>query len=69
MTTEWRKLPIVQRIRLVEDLLDSIAAEQEALPLSKEQRAKLDRRLDSYASDGGQDRLLADAIVDIRATL
>ena len=56
MTTELRRLPIDQRIRLVEDLWDSIAAEQEALPLSKAQRAELDRRLDSYESDGSQGR-------------
>ena len=67
MTAELRNLPIDERIRLVEDLWDSIAAEQEALPLTKEQRAELDRRLDSYEGDGSQGRLLADVVANIRS--
>ncbi len=66
MTAELRNLPIDERIRLVEDLWDSIAAEQEALPLTNEQRAELDRRLASYESDGNKRRVLANAIADIR---
>ncbi|MDL1974197.1 MAG: addiction module protein [Deltaproteobacteria bacterium] len=40
-------LPIVERIRLVEYLWDSIAADQVAIPITDEQRAELDRRLDA----------------------
>lgn len=69
MTPELRNLPIAQRIRLVEDLWDSIAADQKALPLTEEQRAELDRRLDRYEADGIKGRLAADAIADIRKRL
>ena len=40
-----------ERSRLVEDLWDSIASDQNALPLTTEQRAELDRRLDAYELD------------------
>jgi len=69
MTPELRNLPIAQRIRLVEDLWDSIAADQKALPLTEEQRAELDRRLDRYEADGIKGRLVADAVADIRKRL
>ena len=69
MTPELRNLPIDQRIRLVEDLWDSIAADQKALPLTEEQRAELDRRLDRYEADGIKGRLVADAVADIRKRL
>ena len=51
MRAELRTLPIGERIQLVEDLWDSIAAAQALLPLTEEQRAELDRRLDAYESD------------------
>ena len=44
-------LPIGERIRLVEDIWDSIAADQNNLPLTNEQRNELDRRLDAYETD------------------
>jgi len=42
MKSDLRKLPLDERIRLVEDLWDSIAADQNTLPLTPEQRAELD---------------------------
>jgi putative addiction module component (TIGR02574 family) len=45
-------LPLEERIKLVEDIWDSIAAEQEALPVTAEQRRELDRRLERYRVDG-----------------
>jgi len=42
------KLPVAERILLVEDLWDSIAAVPEALPLTEAQREELDRRLEAY---------------------
>ena len=44
---DLRRLPIQQRIQLVEDLWDSIADDAAAIHLSKEQIAELDRRLDA----------------------
>jgi putative addiction module component (TIGR02574 family) len=39
------KLPLTDRIKLVEDIWNSIADEPDALPLTKEQEHELDRRL------------------------
>jgi hypothetical protein len=36
-----RDLPVEQRLDLVEDLWDSIAADRETLPLTNEQRSRL----------------------------
>jgi putative addiction module component (TIGR02574 family) len=69
MNTKLLELSIDERIKLVEDLWDSIAAEQEALHLTDEQRAELDRRLDTYEADGNRGRLAADAIAEIRSKL
>ena len=41
-------LSVSERIQLVEDIWDSIAEVPETVPLSDEQKAELDRRLDAY---------------------
>ena len=49
---DFRRLSIAERLQLVEDLWDSIAAETpDAVPLSEAQRAELDRRLAAHAED------------------
>lgn len=65
MKANLRKLPLDERIRLIEDPWDSIAADQSTLPLMDEQREKLDRRLDAYEVDRNPGRLAADIIADI----
>lgn len=69
MNAKLKELPIEERIRVVEDLWDSIAADQKALPLTAEQKAELDRRLDAYEADKNHGRLAADAVADIRRKL
>jgi putative addiction module component (TIGR02574 family) len=69
MNANLRKLPIAERIRLVEDLWDSIAVDQSALPLTTEQLAEIDRRLDAYESDRKTGRPVADVISEIRKNL
>lgn len=69
MNTKLKQLPVEERIKLVEDLWDSIAADQQALRLTAEQKAELDRRLDAYEIDKNQGRLAADAMADIRHKL
>jgi putative addiction module component (TIGR02574 family) len=69
MNVSLRQLPLNERIRLVEDLWDSIAAEQSALPFAPEQQAELDRRLDAYEIDGDSGRPALDVIADIRLKL
>lgn len=49
--TEILELPVAERIRLVEIIWDSIAAVPEAVPVSEELRADLDRRLAEFEAD------------------
>lgn len=51
METKLKQLTVDERIKLVEDLWDSIAADQGALPITADQRTELDRRLNAYAVD------------------
>ena len=69
MSLKLQDLPVEERIRVVEDLWDSIAADQKALPLTPDQKAELDRRLDAYEIDKNRGRLAADAVADIRRKL
>ena len=45
------KLPLKERLQLVEAIWDSIAAHPEALELSEAERRELDRRWESYLRD------------------
>jgi putative addiction module component (TIGR02574 family) len=45
------ELPVAARLRLIELLWDSIAAEPEAVPIPDELRAELDRRLADFEAD------------------
>lgn len=65
MSAKLKDLPVDERIRVVEDMWDSIAADQKAIPLTAEQRAELDRRLDAYEADNNRGRLATDAVADI----
>lgn len=69
MNTNLEDLPIAEKVRLVEDLWDSIASNQESLPLTQEQRIELDRRLAAYDADGDIGRPVREAITDIRSQL
>lgn len=69
MIANLRELPIGERIWSVEDLWDSIAEDQTALSMTREQRAELDRRLDAYKSDRIKGRVATEVIADIREKL
>jgi len=69
MNAKLKELSVEERIKLVEDLWDSIAADQQALPLTSEQKAELDRRLDAFAIDGNWGRTASEVITDIRRRL
>ncbi|MEP6882775.1 MAG: addiction module protein [Dokdonella sp.] len=69
MNSALSELPIEQRIQLVEDLWDSIAADQKVLPLTDWQRTELDRRLDAYEADGEKGRAAEVSLADIKARL
>ena len=49
--SEVLKLPVAERIKLVEAIWDSIAATPEAVQLTEAQREELDRRWAAYERD------------------
>ncbi|MBM3460529.1 MAG: addiction module protein [Armatimonadetes bacterium] len=69
MDQSIRDLPVSERIQLVEDIWDSIAVDQNALPLTEEQKRELDRRLETYRSSGSPGRPAREAIEQIRKRL
>ncbi len=69
METKLRQLTVDERIKLVEDLWDSIAAGQGALPTTADQRTELDCRLNAYSVDKNRGPPAADAVRDIRRQL
>jgi len=46
-------LSVAERIRLTQEIWDSIAAIPDSIPLSKADREELDRRLTAYHADPG----------------
>lgn len=48
---EARKLSAAERIRIAEELWDSVSEEQAEFPLTNEQRDELDRRLADYENN------------------
>jgi putative addiction module component (TIGR02574 family) len=69
MNSRLKQLPLDERIRMVEDFWDSIAADQSAIPPSSDQMAELDRRLDSYEADGDTGRSAEDVVSELRKRL
>ena len=69
MTDALRTLSIDERMQLVEDIWDSIAADQAALPLTDEQRVELDRRLDAYETDNIQGREASEVVTTLKKRL
>ena len=69
MNVKLRELPVEERIKLVEDLWDSIAADRKALPITPEQQAELNHRLEAYEVDKSRGRTAADVLVDVRRRL
>ena len=69
MNVNIRELPLEDRIRLVEDLWDSIAQDQQALSLTPEQAAELDHRLQSFELDDDRGRPASEVISETRKRL
>jgi putative addiction module component (TIGR02574 family) len=69
MNNTLKRLPIDERIRLVEDLWDSIAVDQSAIPLSSEQMEELDRRVDVYEADNTPGKPAKEVISKLRSRL
>jgi len=49
---EIMKLSVEERLRLIEAIWDSVAADAASVPLMDAQREELDRRLDDLERDG-----------------
>lgn len=60
MVVDLAKLSPAERIQLVEDLWDAIAAAPQAAPVTDAQQAELDRRLVSYQVRPADDRSWAE---------
>lgn len=69
MQQSLRNLPIDERIQLVEDLWDSIAADQQVLPLTDSQKDVLESRLAAYEADGNKGVPAAEAIAEVKSRL
>ena len=69
MRADLRTLSIGERMRLVEDIWDSIAADQALLPLTDAQRAELDRRLKAYESDNMRGRKASEVVAALKKRL
>jgi putative addiction module component (TIGR02574 family) len=69
MNAKLRELSIDERLKLVEDLWDSIAADCGALAVTSDRKAELDRRLDAYELDRDPGRPAADVLAGLRKRL
>jgi len=56
LTKQARNLSIPERIRLVEEIWDTIAEENEAFALTESQKLELDRRLELARNNPGRGR-------------
>ncbi len=61
------QLSLAERILIVEEIWDSIAAKQAPLPVTSAQQAELDRRLDAYRASPAQGGSWEDVKKQIRA--
>jgi putative addiction module component (TIGR02574 family) len=64
---EINKLPVEERLRLVEEIWESIRSDSEAVPLTPEQRDELERRLAAHRADPTAGDDLATVLERIRA--
>ena len=69
MNVKLRELPVEERLKLVEDLWDSIAEDHKVLPVTPDQKAELNRRLRAYEIDNNRGRPAADVLDDVRRRL
>jgi len=52
--TDILNLSISERIQLAEDIWDSIPEVPDSLPLTEDEKAELDRRLDAYHNNSNE---------------
>jgi putative addiction module component (TIGR02574 family) len=66
LVAEILELPVMERVRLVEAIWESISATPESLPLTEWQREELDRRLAEYEADPASGSTLEEVFARIR---
>ncbi len=64
-----KKLSIAERILIVEDIWDSIISSKESFPVSDEQKAELDLRLEAYYKNPDEGRSWKEAKANIQSQL
>jgi putative addiction module component (TIGR02574 family) len=69
MATDLTKLSLEQRLKLVQDLWESIAAESSAVPVDPEHLAEVRERLARYRVDGERGELARVVTEKIRSEL
>lgn len=69
MAIDLTKLPLEQRLRLVQDLWESIAAEASSVPVDPKQLAEVRSRLARYRIDGEPGEPAAAVAARIRSEL
>lgn len=68
LVAEILSLPVVDRVRLVEAIWDSISTVPEALPLTEWQKQELDRRLEDFEKNPDAGSTLEEVLARIRRT-
>jgi len=66
LVAEILALPVMDRVRLVEAIWDSISAVPEALPLTEWQKQELDLRLAEYEADPDSGSTLEEVFARLR---
>jgi len=69
VATKIQDLSLDERLKLVEDIWDSIAAEQAEVPMTPAQQRELDARLETYRVDRDRGEPATEVIERIRARL
>ena len=69
MDARMHALSIEEKLELIEELWNSIAADQAALPVTDEQRQELDLRLQEFEADGDLGRDATSVLEEIRQRL
>lgn len=69
MATNLKNLPVEEKIRLVQDLWESIASDAAAVPVDPGQLAEVKQRLAQYQLDGDRGTPVEEAVERIRDTL
>ena len=69
MDARMHALSIEEKLELIEELWNSITADQAALPVTDEQRQELDLRLGEFEADGDLGRDATSVLDEIRQRL